>query len=392
MQGFLAKPEVQVVAVCDVNRRATVYGYSNQSPGGREYGKELVEKTYAAASVSGTYKGCDMYEDFREALARPDIDLVSSAVPDHWHALIGIAAVRRGCDVFSEKPLARTLREGFAICEAVRQNNRIWQTDTWQRSTANFRYACELVVNGRIGKLQKIEVGLPKGNVNFGIGNQTQIQPPPEGFNYDLWLGPAPVAPYCPARCHLHWRWIHDYGAGMLSDWGAHHIDIAHWGAGLDTTNPVEVEAKADFPTDGLWTTPAEFEFTATYPNGLQIFVSTKLENGTRFIGEKGWIFTTRGGNKAEPASLLKEVIGANETRLYHSDDHHQNFLDCVKNRTQPICPADIANNSIVPALLAEVAMLTGRKIRWDAARKEIIGDPEANRLLETAYRQPWAL
>jgi len=392
MRSFLGKPEVQMIAVCDVNRFGNTYGYSNSSPGGREHGKQVVEKHYASEMASGSYKGCATYEDFRELIARGDLDAVITAVPDHWHALVAIAAMRAGIDVFGEKPLARTVREARAICDAARKYGRVWQTDTWQRSTKNFLHACELVVNGRIGKLQRIEVGLPKGNVDFGMAKQTAVEPVPEGFNYDFWLGPAPVAPYCPARCHLHWRWIHDYGAGMLSDWGAHHIDIAHWGAGLDYTAPVEVTAKGDAPNEVLFTTPAMFEFTAKYPNGLRIDVSTKLENGTRFIGDKGWVFTTRGHNAAQPASLLKEVIGATEQRLYASDDHSQNFLDCVRTRRPTICPAAVSYHSILPALLAEIGMLTGRTIRWDAAKEEIVGDAEANRLLGVSYREPWSL
>jgi len=385
LRSFLGKPEVQMVAVCDVNRFATTYGYTNSSPGGREHGKATVDEAY------GNHD-CAMYEDFRELLARGDLDTAMIAVPDHWHALISIAALKAGLDVFGEKPLARSVHECRAICDAVRQYGRIWQTDTWQRSTANFRHACELVINGRIGRLQRIEVGLPQGNVDFGMAKQTQIQPPPDGFNYDFWLGPAPVAPYCPARCYLHWRWIHDYGAGILTDWGAHHMDIAHWGAGLDYTAPLEVRASGDFPNEVLFTTPATFDATARYPNGLEIRFSTQLENGTRFIGEKGWIFTTRGRNAAEPASLLKETIGTSETRLYASDDHAQNFLDCVKSRRPAICPAELSYYSILPALLAEISMLVGRKVRWDAAKGQIIGDEEANRLLGWAYRPPWSL
>jgi len=385
MGSFLGKREVQIVAVCDVNRFGNTYGYSNSSPGGREHGKATVEKSY------GT-KGCAMYEDFRELFARGDLDVAMIAVPDHWHALLGTAALKAGIDVFGEKPLARSVRDSQAICDAVRKYGRIWQTDTWQRSTTNFRQACELVVNGRIGKLQRIEVGLPRGNSDFGMANQTTIQPPPDGFNYDFWLGPSPVAPYCPARCHLHWRWIHDYGAGILSDWGAHHVDIAHWGAGFDYTAPVEVTATGEFPNEVLFTTPATFDATARYPSGLEIRFTTKLENGTKFIGEKGWVFTTRGHNKAEPASLLKETIGASETRLYASDDHAQNFIDCVKSRRPTVCPAELSYHSILPALLAEISMLVGRKVRWDAAEEEIIGDAEANRLLGWTYRAPWSL
>jgi predicted dehydrogenase len=290
--------------------------------------------------------------------------------------------------MYGEKPLARSIREGRAICDAVERHGRIWQTGSQQRSQGNFRRAAELVRNGRLGKIEKVEVGLPTGK---GTGSQPE-QPVPEGLDWEFWLGPAPWAPYTERRCHWNWRWILDYSGGQLTDWAGHHIDIAHWGLGLTHTGPVEVDAWGEYPSGGLWTAPTRYHLACRYANGITINVAdrSQYEQGSRWYGEKGWIFVSRRKIDAEPKALLGEVIGPEETRLYVSNNHHQNFLDCVKSRKPTVAPPDQALRSISVALLGEISMMTGRKIKWDPAREEIIGDPGASALLSRTYREPW--
>ncbi|MBN2137190.1 MAG: Gfo/Idh/MocA family oxidoreductase [Sedimentisphaerales bacterium] len=370
MQGFLSKSEVRMLAVCDVDRNH------------RDRAKGLCDRKYGN-------KDCKTYLDFRELIARGDLDAVMIAVPDHWHALPAIAAANAGLDIHAQKPFARSIREGRAICDAVARYGRVWQTGSQQRSDYNFRRACELVINGRIGKVLEIEVGLPTGG---GTGVK-QTAPVPEGLDWNWWLGPAPWVPYR-GVCHWDWRWIMDYSGGQLTDWAGHHIDIAHWGMGWDRTGPVEVHGKGTYPTEGLYNVPTHYRFECKYADGRVMTVANnqQLKQGAKWIGEKGWIHVSRGGLTAEPASVLKEVIGPGETKLYESRDHKQNFLDCVKTRKLTICPTEVGHRSISVGLLGEIAMLTGRKIKWNPDTEQIIDDPQASALLGRSYREPWVL
>jgi predicted dehydrogenase len=372
MHGFLGNGEVQMVAVCDVDRNH------------RDGAKRSIDERYGN-------QDCKTYLDFRELVGRGDLDAVCIAVPDQWHALLGVAALRAGLDVYGEKPLARSIREGRAICEAAKCYNRIWQTGSQQRSDARFRFGCELVRNGRIGKVERVEVGLPIGPTR---GVQPEI-PVPENLDWNWWLGPAPWRPYCDfggGMPHWDWRWIMDYSGGQLTDWAGHHIDIAHWGLGLDRTGPIEVEGKGVYAEDGLYDTAIEYDFTCKYATGVEVRVRSSNQLGARWFGEKGWIFVDRGVLEAENPNVLKEEIGPGEIHLYDSRNHHRNFLDCVKSRREPIAPPEIAHRSISVGLLGEIAMLTGRKIRWNPEKEEIIGDPGAAALLGRSYREPWSL
>ena len=374
MRGFLTLKDVQVVAVCDVDQTH------------RERAKEAVDDKYGDL-------GCAAYLDFRELIGRGDLDAVGLAMPDHWHAIPAIAALRAGLDAYGEKPLARSIREARAIVNAAERYDRVWQTGSQQRSTANFRHACELVRNGRIGKVHRVEVGLGKGTT---IPAQSP-KPAPEGLDWDFWLGPAPWRPYCEftgkgGRCHWAWRWILDYSGGQLTDWAGHHIDIAHWGLGLDRTGPIEIEGKGEYPQDGLSTAPAKFRFTMKYRSGVEITVADDLQKGVTWYGEDGTIFVTRGKQSTEPASLWRETIGPGEIHLYESPEHKRNFLDCVKSRRETAAPAEIGHRSISAGLLGEIAMLTGRRIHWDPDKEEIMNDAGAAALLGRAYRGPWQL
>jgi predicted dehydrogenase len=371
LRGFLGRSRVQVVAVCDVDRAH------------RDEAKRAVDERYGNAD-------CRAYNDFREMLADQDLDAVCTALPDHWHAIPAIEAARAGIDVYGEKPFARSIREGRAIVNAVERYGRVWQTGSWQRSVGSFRKACELVRNGRLGKVHLIEVGLP-GSPSTGA---RPPEPVPDGLDWELWLGPAPWAEYTGARCHYNWRWLFDYSGGGLTDWGGHHIDIAHWAMGLDETGPIWVEGVGQFPADGLYDVPTGYRFECKYADGLTISVGDtgKYPMGTKWYGDRGWIHVSRSALKAEPASLLDEQIEPGEIRLYESSNHTGNFLDCIISRRRTVTPAETAHRSISVALLGEIAMRTGRRIHWDPETEEIIGDRAASALLGRSYRSPWRL
>ncbi len=374
MKSFLGRDDVQFIAVCDIDKNHLAQA------------KQTVDKTYGN-------QDCATYHDFRELLARGDLDAVSIALPDHWHSIPAIAAARAGLDIYGEKPLSHTLLEGRAMCQAVERYNRIWQTGSWQRSVEKFHRACELVRNGRIGKVTHVEVGLGRGHSDYAhTRNQQTPGPPPPELDYDFWLGPAPWAPYCPARVHKNWRWVLDHGGGKIMDWVGHHVDIAHWGLGLDYTGPVEVEGWGKFPPDGVWDAPTEYEFTCKYANGVTMVVASRFESGTKWYGEHGWVAVDRSKLRTEPARLLREKIGPDETRLYYSRDHWGNFIECVKTRRTTITPCEIAHRSATVGHLAQIAITLGRKIRFNPQTEQILDDPTASRMLGKVMRSPWSL
>ncbi len=370
MQGFLGKGEVQMVAVCDVDKK------------NRDRARNTVNTKYGNSDCQG-------YLDFRELIGRGDLDAVMLAMPDHWHAIPAIAAAKAGLDIHGQKPLARSIREGRAICAAVHRYGRVWQTGSQQRSDQKFRRAAELVRNGRIGKIQKIEVGLPTG----GGTDAKPVTQVPDGVDWDFWLGPAPKVPYR-GILHWNWRWIMDYSGGQLTDWAGHHIDIAHWGMGWDRTGPVEIEGKGNYPQNGIYNVPTEYKLQCTYASGIRMTIANnkQIAQGAKWFGERGWIHVNRGGLSASDPQILREEIGPNEIKLYESRDHKQNFLDCVKSRELTICPVEVGHRSISVALLGEIAMLTGRKLKWNPVKETFRGDPEASALLGRSYREPWTL
>jgi len=365
MKGFNAKSGCQVVAVCDVDA------------GHRESARKTVDLDP---------KFC--YNDFRELLARSDIDAVLVATPDHWHILTSIAAVRAGKDVYCEKPLTLTIAEGRTLVNEVKRYGRVFQTGSQQRSGSEFRKACELVVNGRIGKLHTMRVGI-SGN-NRTCEPTWTPEPVPEGFDYDMWLGPALWEPYHTQRCHYQFRFILDYSGGQMTNWGAHHLDIAQWGNQSDDTGPVEIRGKGEFPKTGLFTTALNAEVEYTYASGVKMYLSKG--GGTRFEGTEGWIYVNRGKLEAGPESLLTSVIGPDEIHLYQSNDHKQNFLDCIKSRKDPICTAEIGHRSSTVCHLGNIAMLLDRPLKWDPQAERFIDDDEANRMTWRPRRAPWNL
>ncbi len=390
---FLKDERVQIVAVCDVNRESP--GYWNGGIAGREPVRRLVEAYYASRKSGDNYKGCDSMIDFREMLARKDIDAVEIITPDHWHAIMVIEACKAGKDIYCQKPLALTIPEGRAMCTAVRKYNRIFQTGSQQRSDSHFRRAIELVRNGRIGTVHTVRCGLPGGRPDFGkTGDRKQPEPVPEGFDYDLWLGPAPEALYSPARCHVNFRWIFDYSGGELTDWGGHHPDCAQWGIGADDKGPIEIRnAKGIFPEDEIWNTATEFYFEAVYASGVTMIISDKERGGVTWEGDKGWIWANRGQLEAGPKKILKSVIGPNEIHLPKSDNHFRNFIDCVISREEPVAPVESAHRSISICHLGNIAMRLNREsLKWNPYTEQIQDDLEAARMLHREYRAPWKL
>lgn len=369
--GFLGDPRCQVVAVNDVDQR------------NREGTQRRVNESYGN-------KDCAAYKDFRELLARDDIDVISLATPDHWHAIPAILSARAGKDIYGEKPFSHDLREGRAMVNAVNQYGRIWQTGSWQRSTGDFRFACELVRNGRIGKVHTVEVGLPTG----GPGGNAPFSDPPKELDYEFWCGPSPWAPYSGDRTHWNWRWQMDYGGGQLMDWIGHHGDIAQWGLGTDYTGPVEVNPiHADFPATGIWDAATRYRVECTYANGVKMILQNsegQHRMGAKWIGTDGWVWVDRGGFETFPKSLMKEKIQPNEINLYRSNNHIGNFIDCVISRRQTITPAEVAHRSASVGHLCVIAISAGRKFRWNPDTEEIIGDPTAASLLGRAKREPW--
>lgn len=380
MKAFLRFGEVQVVAVCDVDaaRAAAARG--------------TVQRHYRQKKRPAA---CDACGDFRELIARGDIDAVSIVTPDHWHTIPALWAARAGKDIFLQKPLTRTVREGRILAEAVRRYGRILQVGSQQRSDARFRFACELVRNGRIGRLHTVRVG-------FGADPPCGVQPVmpvPRGLDYDMWLGPAPWSAYTEKRVHPRtghgrpgWLRITDYSGGMITGWGAHHMDIAHWGMGAGHSGPVEIEGRAKFPADGLWDVHGRFLIRYTYANGVKVICADTGTNkqGVLFEGTDGWVHVRRGAVAADPGSLLREKFGPGDLHLYESRDHKGNFLECIRTRQQPVAPVEDGHRSCTACLLGEIAMRLGRKLRWDPVRERFVDDDEADRMLDIPSRPPW--
>jgi len=367
MKGFMAKKDAQVVALCDVDRAHR-------------------EKANAVAKLPASA----LYNDFRELLARGDIDAVCVSTPDHWHAIASIAAMKAGKDVYCEKPLTLTIAEGRAMVRTARRYGRILQTGSQQRSDAKFRQACEIVRNGLIGDLKTVYVDIPGNNRQNPIG--WKPEPVPEGFDYDFWLGRAPWAPYHHMRCHYTFRFILDYSGGQMTNWGAHYLDIAQWGLGADDSGPVRIKGKGKFPKEGLFTTAVEADIEYTYANGVKLILHQGRGGNTRFVGTQGYVSVNRSRIEAEPKSVLDFRPGPNDVRLYRSNDHKQNFLDCVRTRKEPVCPPEVGHRSASVCHLGNISMLLDRELQWDPRRERFIGDSEAQGMVSRAIRAPWRL
>ena len=406
LPAFLGHDDAQVLAVCDVNTAS--HGYREETHFlGRTVQQEAVNNFYAEKTGTGGYKGCAAYVDFRDMLARDDIDAVVIIVPDHWHALMTIAACKAGKDVYCEKPLSLTIDQGKEMVKAVRKYNRVLQTGSHYRSNPNARYACELAINGKLGEIQTIHTFIAQQNaVDPGPG--WKPMPVPEGFDYDMWLGPAPAAPYHIDRCLYRFRFLLDYSGGQTTNFGAHSNDLAQWGTGNSMSCPVEFEDNgSEWPPENyFFTTATKVAFKARYANGVQVICETMAPwFGTRFVGSEGWAQVDYKGVHVSDESLKSIEFGPNDVRLpqtnperttdssrNHIPDHARNFLDCVKSRKDPIACVEVGHHTASFCHLGNIAMMLKRKIRWDPERQEIVGDDEAAKMLSRPLRAPWSL
>jgi predicted dehydrogenase len=378
LKTVMRDPGVQAVAVCDVSAGGTGYPtWYGTDRGGRGPAKQAVEAYYAEKTRSGAYRGCAVYSDFRELLARDDIDAVIIATPDHWHAVCAVEAARAGKDIYCEKPLSLTIAEARAMVNAVRQYGRVFQTGSQQRSGSNFRFACELVRNGYIGDVKHVtvNVGGPSGPCDL------PPQPVPEHLDWDMWLGPAPWRPFHQKLHPARWRAYRDYSGGGMTDWGAHHFDIAQWALGMDDTGPVEI-----IPPDGKEVR------VLTYRYATGVVMTRDKANGVLFTGTQGRIEVNRGYLKTWPETLQEVRLGPDEVRLYESNNHHADWLSAIRTRSKPICDVDIGARSVTVCHLGNIAYQLGRPLRWDPEAERFVGDDDANRLLDRAKRSPWHL
>jgi len=391
LDSLLALGDCRVLAVCDVDD-AALQG--------------------AIAKVNAHYgnQDCMGYRDFRELLGREDIDAVSIASPDHWHSIHAISAAKAGKDIYCEKPLSRTLNEGIAMVAAVSKSQCVWQSGSWQRSQATFRWAAELVQNGYLGKVTRVEIALPSGNADFAeSGNDKPDGPVPTGVDYDLWTGPSQLLPFNPCRFHKNWRWNYNTGGGQLMDWISHHGDIAHWGLANpefgcgpdDQIGPLEVTATADFPDkDAVWNTATRFRVECKYPNDIELVIAgghEDIQGGAKWIGPNGWINVNRGDLRASNMEWIREIQVREKKEdlkiaLFKSPGHFREFIDCVKSRARTLTPVEIAHRSQTPGHLGHIAAVLGRTITWDSAKQEIIGDAEASKMMGREMREPWHL
>jgi predicted dehydrogenase len=398
MPGVWKYDNARIIAVCDLDSKR-----ANEA-------QTLVNDYYTKKSAK-RYKGVKTYTDYRELLQNKDIDAVLISTPDHWHAKIGVDAARAGKHIYMQKPASLTIAEGRMLSDVVQKTGVIFQIGSQQRSSEQFRYAAELVLNGRIGQLKTVSVGLP-GDPS---GNVEVEMPIPKTFNYDMWLGSTPSVFYTEKRVHPQsgydrpgWLRCEQFGAGMITGWGAHHIDSAHWGMGTTLTGPIEVSGKAGFPTSGMWNVHGIFTTEALYENGVKMIVSNELPNGVKFEGTEGWIFVTRGQYRATSSdpidpkapkpleasnpALLTSVIGANEIHLPVSADHHGNWLESIKSKKQPIAPVEVAHRACSTCLIHHIAMKLSRKVYWDPIKEVFKNDAEANGMLSREQRAGYAL
>jgi len=389
LDSFLGIDACRVVAVCDVDQN---------------------HLNHAQEKVNARYqnKDCKAYKDFRELLARDDIDAVAISTPDNWHGIIAIAAAEAGKDIFCEKPLSHTLGEGIAMVAAVQKANRIWQTGSWQRSQASFRWAVELIQNGYIGKVTRVEVGLPGGHIDFGgTGDKQPDGEPPAHVDYNMWVGPSAMRPFNPSRFHKNWRWDLNIGGGNLMDWIGHHCDIAHWGlanpefgsAPDDVLGPLEVSATAEFPAaDAVWNTATKYRVDCKYPKDIDFIISGghgDIAPGAKWIGPNGWVRVDRGVFEASDTQWIRDIQKLDKDKslkvqLPHSPGHMQEFIECIKTRKRTHTPVEIAHRSQTPGHLGHIAAITGSTLKWDAEKQVIVGDAEASKLVYKKMREDW--
>ncbi len=396
MPNILKVENTRIMAVCDL--------YAPRV----EQGKQFVNDFYAK-QTGKPYDGVTGYSSYHDLLANKDIDAVVVSTPDHQHAIVAVAAVRAGKDVYLQKPASLTIAEGRSLSNAVQASGRILQIGSQQRSWKQFHRACELVRNGRIGEVRHVEIGLPGDPAG---GNPDKMSIPP-GFQYDAWLGSTPDVYYTLDRTmpvtgfdRPGWLRMEQFGAGMITGWGAHHVDTAHWGMNTEYTGPVEIWGTAEFPIHGLWDVHGKFLTHARYANGVTMDISGDFPNGIKWYGTKGWIFVTRdemtsptenGAKKIEPLmasdpKILDSVIGPDEIHLYTSSEQHLNWIECIRTRRQPTAPVEIGHRACSTCLLHHIAMKTNRHLHWDPEKERFLNDEAANTMLSRPQRPKYAL
>jgi predicted dehydrogenase len=382
VRGFLQHSDVRLAAICDV-REST-----------RNRSRDVVNAYYQN-------NDCAVYSDFREVLARKDIDAVLIATPEHWHTLISIEAARHGKNIYCEKPIGVSVAEAKALREAVNRYGVAFQEGCQQRSDQGYRHACELSLNGRIGQVQTVMIG-SAGSGNYNRLPEQKPEAPPAGFDYNMWLGPAPYVPYTPERVARTWMFIHDYGLGCLGGaWGIHDVDMAQWVTGHDHTTPVETEGEALF-FDDIRDVPYSWTAEHKYADGVKVIhmdLPTAKKRAGQFnfggmasviFGTEGWIYISRQGMRTKPESLMREVIGPNEKKVIVSNDHRRNFLDAIRTGEKTIANVESAAHGEMMNQQADIAMRLKRKVRWDPEKEEFIGDEQASRIMARPMRSPW--
>lgn len=391
----------RVVAVADVDMNRA------------KDGKKWIQDYYTKKTGNADYIDVKMYQDYREMLNDPAIDAVIISTPDHWHAQPAMEAALKGKDIYLQKPASLTITEGRMMSDTVSRSGSILQLGSQQRSRnpwPQFKWVCELVRNGKIGNLRHVQIGLM---TDPGCGEEPEMPVPPN-LNYDMWLGSTPKVYYTEKRVHPQngydrpgWLRVEQFGAGMITGWGAHHFDTAHWGMGTEYTGPVEIEGDAEFPKSGLWTVHGDFNIHAKYAGGVTMEISSKFPNGIRFEGDEGWIYVSRGSAKvtaSDPTSddpnnqalqvsdpkILQATIGPDGVHLYESPEQHLDWLQCIRTRRQPVAPVEVGHRSCSVCLLSQIAMKLPRKLYWDPQRETFVNDKEANDMLSRPQRKPW--
>jgi len=377
LRSTIGSQDAHLVAVCDVDSLK------------RQRTQNVVNEYYANLYGADSYKGCDGYNDFRELLAREDIDAVLIATPDHWHSDLVASAAKAGKDIYCEKPLSLTIKEGRDMVNYARRYNIVFQTGSHQRSSYEFRFACELVRNGYIGELKKVGFGY---NPKTVISRECDLpaEPVPDYLDWNMWLGPAPwrpyhsiLSPHVSVESWHHWRDYRDYSAGKIADWGAHHFDIIQWALDMDSSGPVEI-----IPPDGKKTTA----YTYKYANGVPLIYEVGDSGTITFTGSEGSIRVRRGSIETTPSSLRRITLSANDIHLYKSTNHYQNWLDCIRTRERPICDVEIGCRSVTVCHIGNIAHQVGRPLKWDPRQEEFVDDQEANRYLSRKKRDSWKI
>lgn len=397
LPGTMQHEMARIIAVSDLDKNRLTDG------------KKFVDEYYAKKTGQDKYMDAKMYDNYKEMLQNKDIDAVIISTPDHWHAQPAMEAALAGKHVYLQKPTSLTIAEGRQLVNIIKKTGKTFQVGTQQRSSFQFRHAAELVRNGRIGKIHTVKIGLP-GDPS---GPAAPAMPVPSNLNYDAWLGSTPYVPYTEIGVHPQvgygrpgWLRLEQYGAGMITGWGQHHFDSANWGLNTELTGPISVESVAEFPKSGLWNVHGDFMIKAQYANGVTMYTSGGFPNGIRYEGTEGWIFVSRGdytasasdpvkakASKALDASdpkILDSVISSSEINLPRSTEHHLNWLEAIRDKTEPLSPAEIAHRACSVCLISHASMKLGRKLKWDPISEKFINDVEANKLLSRPQRKPY--